>query len=134
MTLNYVFCELKTQIDFSLKGILNRAYESGQRGSCLSHTPGYSKSAEGLFFITWLNPAKFNMLRQASQKSETTLVNQLSILVYKCGLRFFARESEHCAKTDLKSYYSTLLKTVKRLSFCQQQGSRRDRLKATVLI
>ena len=45
-------------------------------------------------------------------KSETTFVNQLLILVQKCGLRFFVRASEHYAKNDLKSYYSTVLFTL----------------------
>ena len=35
-------------------------------------------------------------------------MNQILILVHKCGLRFFVRASEHYAKNDLKSYYSTL--------------------------
>jgi hypothetical protein len=42
------------------------------------------------------------LFQRSPLKSETTFVNQLSILVHKCGLRFFARESEHCAKIDLK--------------------------------
>ena len=50
----------------------------------------------------------FGVFQGTPLKSETTFVNQLSILIHKCGLRFFVRASEHYAKNDLKSYYSTL--------------------------
>ena len=50
----------------------------------------------------------FGLFQGTPLKSEPTFMNQLVILVHKCGLRFFTRASEHYAKNDLKSYYSTL--------------------------
>ena len=50
----------------------------------------------------------FGLFQDTPLKSETTFVYQLSILIHKCGLRFFARSSEHYAKNGLKFYYSTL--------------------------
>jgi len=57
----------------------------------------------------------FGLFQGMPLKPETTFMNPLLILVHKCGLRFFARASEHDAKNDLKSYYSTLQKV---MDFC----------------